>query len=68
MWQVTDAVRRLNKKFIRNETHIVSTVTLLNTRTKDTGYFECKGTPNRYLQTASIKKYVYIYGRYQMKE
>uniref|UniRef100_A0A0P5A089 receptor protein-tyrosine kinase n=1 Tax=Daphnia magna TaxID=35525 RepID=A0A0P5A089_9CRUS len=59
--EVMDAVRRLNKKFIRNETHMVSTVTLLNTRTKDTGYFECKGTPNRYLQTASIKKYVYIY-------
>ncbi|XP_045029053.1 vascular endothelial growth factor receptor 1 isoform X3 [Daphnia magna] len=59
--EVMDVVRRLNKKFIRNETHMVSTVTLLNTRTKDTGYFECKGTPNCYLQTASIKKYVYIY-------
>lgn len=57
--------RRLSKTFNKNETHMTSTMTLTNTKTRDTGFFGCKGLPYGYQQTWITKQYVYVFGGYK---
>ncbi|XP_046463668.1 uncharacterized protein LOC124209635 [Daphnia pulex] len=53
---------RLVKTFDTNETHKISSLTLAQATTKDTGYFGCTGRLLRvYDETLETKQYVYVY-------
>jgi hypothetical protein len=57
---LSDLDNRLRKTFGRNETHMTSTLSLANTRPKDTGYFGCRG-PLGFSNTHTVKQYVYVF-------
>nr|CAH0112998.1 unnamed protein product [Daphnia galeata] len=58
--------RRVSKTFYRNETHMVSTLTLINSRPEDTGSFSCgvyvSEIVGKILWTETlVSQYVYVY-------
>ncbi|XP_046456457.1 vascular endothelial growth factor receptor 1-like isoform X2 [Daphnia pulex] len=52
---------RLRNTFDRNHTHMTSTLTLENLRTKDTGYFTCNVHSALHYESYRQKQYVYVY-------
>ncbi len=59
MWHGANG--RLRKTFDRNHTHMTSTLTLGNVRTKDTGYFTCNVYSALHYEWYRQKQYVYVY-------
>jgi hypothetical protein len=58
IWQISSSDKRLSFAYEKNETHVSSIMTLLNARTRDTGYYEC------YLPLFGelrVKQYLYVY-------
>ena len=47
---------KLNETSFRNETHLISTVTITDTDPKDTGFYKCQGVWKK-------ERYVYVSSR-----
>jgi hypothetical protein len=54
IFKKSDAARRLQFTFGDNETHLITTMTLIETTIKDSGEFGCAGRVN-------VSQYVYVY-------
>ena len=52
---------RLSYTLSSNETHISSTMTLINLRSKDTGYYSCASDTEAYFFSGEARKYVYVF-------
>ncbi|XP_046640460.1 mast/stem cell growth factor receptor Kit-like isoform X4 [Daphnia pulicaria] len=59
--ELSDLDSRLRKTFGRNETHMTSTLSLVNARARDTGNFGCKGIPYGIANTFTVSQYVYVF-------
>ncbi|XP_046459913.1 mast/stem cell growth factor receptor Kit-like isoform X2 [Daphnia pulex] len=59
--ELSDLDNRLRKTFGRNETHMTSTLSLANTRARDTGNFGCRGIPYGFENTFTVNQYVYVF-------
>ena len=52
---------RLSYTLSSNETHISSTMTLINLRSKDTGYYSCASDTEVVFFSGEARKYVYVF-------
>ncbi|XP_046456504.1 vascular endothelial growth factor receptor 1-like [Daphnia pulex] len=59
--ELSDASHRLSQTYVKNGTHMISTMTLTNAETKDTGYFGCTVRLFRLRdENYEVKQYVYV--------